>query len=269
MAEPSFFPSKFEAGIHPGAIVSSNAKIGKGVSIGPNAMIGPHVTLADGVIVGAGAIVDGKTSVGERTKIFPYATVGSLPQDLKYRGEDSELVIGTDNLIREYVNISLGTEGGGGLTRIGNHNLFMVYTHIAHDCIVGDHCIFANSVQIAGHVEVGDGVVFGGMSGAHQFSRFGSMAMIAAASVVVQDVPPFCMVQGDRAGINGLNLVGLRRKGISSEEMSQVKQMYRLVYQDNLTLSDAMAKIEEGIPDSIYRKLFLEFLSKSQRGICR
>jgi UDP-N-acetylglucosamine acyltransferase len=255
--------------IHPQALVAEGAEIGPGCVIGPRAVIGPQVKLGRNVQVGPGAIIEGRTSIGDETRIFAYATIGSIPQDLKYKGEDAEVVIGSRNAIREYVNISIGTEGGGSITRIGDDNLIMVYTHIAHDCIIGNHCIFANSVQIAGHVEIADGVVFGGMSGAHQFTRFGDLAMVGAAAVVVQDVPPFCMVQGDRAQINGLNVVGLRRKGLSSELFSQIKTMYRLVYSENLTVEDALSAIESKVSDSDYRRKFVDFLRKSTRGICR
>lgn len=255
--------------IHPTAMVARQAKLGTDVVIGPNAIVGPKVELGDAVILGSGAIVDGRTKVGAKTHIYPYATVGSTPQDLKYSGEDTEVIIGESNRIREYVNISLGTGGGGGKTVIGNHNLIMVYTHIAHDCIIEDHCIFANSVQMAGHVIVGSHVVFGGMSGAHQFCRFGDMAMVGAAAVVVQDVPPYCMVQGDRARINGLNVVGLRRSGISSDRFRDIKDIYRFIYSENLTVEDAIAAIQREVPDSDERQKFVTFLKESKRGICR
>lgn len=255
--------------IHPTAMVARQAKLGKDVVIGPNAIVGPKVELGDAVILGAGAIVQGKTKVGARTHIYPYATVGSTPQDLKYAGEETELFIGEANRIREYVNVSLGTVGGGGKTVIGNNNLIMVYTHIAHDCIIADNCIFANSVQMAGHVVVGNHVVFGGMSGAHQFCRFGDMAMVGAAAVVVQDVPPYCMVQGDRARINGLNVVGLRRAGITGDKFRDVKNIYRLVYSENLTIEDAIAAILKEVPEGVERQKFVEFLKQSERGICR
>jgi UDP-N-acetylglucosamine acyltransferase len=258
-----------ETNIHSTAMIDRGAELGVGCYVGPYCSIGPKVKLGDGVRVEQGGIVSGRTTIGERTQISPYSTIGSLPQDLKYHGEDSELIIGTDNLIREYSNISLGTEGGGGVTRIGNHNLFMVYTHIAHDCIIGNHSIFANAVQVAGHVEVGDGAVFGGTAGIHQFVRIGELAMMAAGTIVVQDVPPYCTVQGDRAVINGLNVVGLKRKKLKQEHMTQLKSMYRLVFSENLTMETAITEIETAVPDSAYRHRFLEFLRASTRGICR
>jgi UDP-N-acetylglucosamine acyltransferase len=255
--------------VHRNAVVAAGSEIGTGCIIGPGAVIGPKVKLAKGVQVGAGAVIEGTTSVGADTKIYAHATVGVTPQDLKYRGEDATLEIGERNLIREYVNISIGTEGGGSLTKIGHDNLFMVYTHVAHDCIIGSHCIFANSVQLAGHVTIEDGAVFGGMSGAHQFTRFGTMAMIAAGSVVVQDVLPYCTVQGDRAVIAGLNVVGLRRKGLSQAELTSIKEAFRLVFKENLTVEEAVTRIQSEVEATHYRNEFLRFLQQSKRGICR
>jgi len=255
--------------VHRNAVVAAGAEIASGCIIGPGAIVGPKVKLAKGVQLGAGAVVEGRTSVGADTKIYAHATIGVIPQDLKYRGEEATLEIGERNQIREYVNISIGTEGGGGLTKIGHDNLFMVYTHVAHDCIIGSHCIFANSVQLAGHVIIEDGVVFGGMSGAHQFTRYGTMAMIAAGSVVVQDVLPYCMVQGDRAAVSGLNVVGLRRKGLSQAEFSSIKEAFRLVFKENLTLEEAGTRIQSDVEATSYRDEFLRFLQQSKRGICR
>ena len=255
--------------IHPSAHVAKGAELGEGVKIGPHAIIGPEVKLDSGVFIGAGAIVDGRVSVGKDTHIYPYATVGSVPQDLKFSGEDTEVHIGARNRIREYVNISLGTGGGGGKTVIGDDNLFMVYTHVAHDCIIGNHCIFANGVQLAGHVHIANRVVFGGMSGAHQFCRMGELAMIGAGAIVVQDVAPYCMVQGDRAQVNGLNIVGLRRAGLSGDRHKDLKNMYRLVFQESLPIDQAVSRIEKEIASTEERTTFVEFVRASERGLCR
>lgn len=255
--------------IHPTAMVAASAELAEGVVIGPRAIVGPEVKLDRGVEIGAGAVVAGKTSVGESTRIYPMATVGSDPQDLKYAGESTELVIGAHNSIREYVNISTGTVGGGGRTSIGDHNLIMVYSHIAHDCHMGHHCILANGVHLAGHIEVGDHVVFGGMSGGHQFCRFGTRAMIAAGAIVVQDVPPYCLVQGDRARINGLNVVGLRRSGLNKHTIGDIKMMFKILYNENLTVADAIERICAEVGASQSRTLFVEFLKASERGVCR
>lgn len=255
--------------IHPEALVVKGAQLGEGVNIGPRAVIGPKVVLGDGVKVGVGAIVSGKTRVGRNTEISALATVGSDPQDLKYRGEDTELIIGEENRIREYVNISTGTVSGGGRTTIGDRNLIMVYSHIAHDCHIGNSCILANGVHLAGHVAVQDYVVFGGMSGGHQFCRFGERAMIAAGAIVVQDVPPYCLVQGDRARISGLNVVGLRRSDLPKQRISDIKNMFKILFNENLTVEDALTRIEAEIAASEQRSRFVEFLRSSERGICR
>ena len=258
-----------ETTIHPTAIVAKGAELAVGVVVGPNAIVGPKVSLAKGVQIGAGAIISGITTIDQGTRVFPMATVGSDPQDLKYEGEETLVKIGKNNNIREYVNISCGTVGGGGETTIGDDNLIMVYSHVAHDCHIGSNCVFANSVQLAGHVVIGNNVVFGGMAGAHQFCRFGDRAMVAAGAVVVKDVPPFCMVQGDRATMAGLNVVGLRRSGMPRERISDVKNMFKILYNENLTLEDAMNKIGQEVQDSEQRATFLDFLRSSERGVCR
>ncbi len=255
--------------IHPTALVYKGAQLDEGVLIGPRAVIGPKVTLGKNVKVGASAIVEGKTTVGEGTEIYSMATIGSDPQDLKYRGEDTELIIGVNNRLREYVNISTGTANGGGKTSLGDNNLIMVYSHIAHDCHIGSNCILANGVHLAGHVQVHDFVVFGGMSGGHQFTRFGERAMIAAGAIVVQDVPPYCMVQGDRARISGLNVVGLRRSDLPKQRISDIKNMFKILFNENLTIEDAVSRIELEVPDSPQRQRFIEFLKRSERGVCR
>lgn len=255
--------------IHPTAVVDSHAELGTGVVIGPFAVVGPKVKLGDGVVVDAHALVEGRTTVGPRTRIHSFASVGSQPQDLKFHGEETDLEIGADNMIREYANISLGTAGGGGKTVIGNGNLFMVYSHVAHDCIIGDDCIFANSVAIAGHCVIGDKAVFGGLSGLHQFCHVGDMVMVAAGAIVTQDIPPFVMVHGDRARPTGLNVVGLRRSGMTVSQVSDVKNCYRLLYSEELSLEDAKARIASETADAMVKAKFLDFLSVAKRGICR
>lgn len=255
--------------IHKTAVVHHGAELGAGVKIGPYAIIGPQVKLGDGVVVDAHAVVEGRTTVGARTRIHSFASVGSLPQDLKFTGEDTELIVGKDNMIREYANISLGTAGGGGKTVIGNGNLFMVYTHIAHDCHVGNECIFANGVAIAGHAIIGDKVVFGGLSALHQFCVVGDMAMAAAGAIVTQDVPPFVMVHGNRAQPNGLNVVGLRRSGMSQAQVSDVKTAYRLIFNENIGIEDARTRIGAEVGDVAVRAKFVDFLAASKRGVCR
>ena len=254
--------------IHPTAIVGRGAELGHGVSIGPGCIVGPRVILEDGVELGPYVVVEGLTRIGKNTKVSSFATLGPPPQDLKYKGEETRLVIGENNHIKEYVNISRGTVSRY-ITEVGNDNLIMAYTHIAHDCKVGNNCIFANGVQLAGHVEVQDRVIFGGMSGGHQFCRFGKFAMIGAGAIVVQDVAPFCMVQGDRAHVNGLNVVGLRRAGVKGDDHLNIKKMYRLLFRNSLTFEDAIRDIEANIADSVWKETFVSFLKNSKRGICR
>ncbi len=255
--------------IHPSAVVDAHAEIGVGVSIGPFAVVGPKVKLGDGVTIDSHAVVSGRTVVGARTHIHSFASVGSQPQDLKFAGEDTELVIGVENMIREYANLSVGTAGGGGKTVVGDRNLFMVYSHVAHDCVIGNDSIFANGVAIAGHCVVGDKAVFGGLSGLHQFCHVGDMAMVAAGAIVTQDVPPFVMVQGDRAKPTGLNVVGLRRSGMTAGQVSDVKNCYRLIYSEGLPIDDAVARIGVETTDQSVKSKFLVFFSAAKRGICR
>ena len=258
-----------ETKIHPTAIVEPGAEIGVGVSIGPYSIIGSKVKIGDHCEVQSHVVMTGRVQLGKKNLISSFASVGSRPQDLKYRGEDSELVIGDNNMFREYCNLSLGTEGGGGKTVIGSDNLFMVYTHVAHDCQVGNRVIAANCVALAGHATVDDGAVLGGLSAVHQFCRVGRLAMIAAGAVVTQDVVPFGMVHGDRARINGLNVVGLRRLGVKNADLQGIKSMYHLVFDSSLTLDDAIARIVKDVEDSEFRRVWLDFLKDSERGLCR
>lgn len=255
--------------IHPTAIVDKAAKLGHGVKIGPYSIVGPKVELGDSVQLDSHVVVGGRTRIGARTHIYPFASVGTDPQDLKFEGEDAELICGEDNVIREYSNLSIGTQGGGGKTQIGSGNLLMVNTHIAHDCIVGDHCIFANGVSLGGHVEVGNRAVIGGHAALHQFIKIGDLAMLAGGSIVVQDVPPFCTVAGNHASPTGLNSIGLRRAGLEKVHIKAVKAMYKILYQMNLTLESSIEMIEAELPFSDFKATFLDFLRASKRGICR
>ncbi|WBU57874.1 acyl-ACP--UDP-N-acetylglucosamine O-acyltransferase [Paracoccus sediminicola] len=214
-----------DARIHPSAIVEDGAQIGPDVTIGPFCVIGPQVRLARGVELKSHVVIAGDSSVGEETVIFPFASIGQDPQDLKFRGEDTRLEIGARNRIREYVTMNPGTEGGGGVTRIGDDGLFMAGSHVAHDCQIGDRVILVNSVAVAGHCHLGDDVIVGGLSGIHQFVRIGRGAMIGALSMVTADVLPFGLVQGPRAHLDGLNLVGLKRRGASRAEIAELRKL--------------------------------------------
>jgi UDP-N-acetylglucosamine acyltransferase len=255
--------------IHPLAIIEKGAELGSGVVVGPYAIIGSKVTLGDQVEVAAHAMVSGRTTIGARTRIWPFAHIGNEPQDKKFKGEDTELVCGEDNIFREYVNINIGTEGGGGKTQIGSRNLLMVNTHVAHDCILGDECTIANGVSLAGHVEVDDKAVIGGHVAIHQFVKLGSLSMLAGGAIVVQDVLPFAMVQGDRARPIGINKVGVTRAGYSKEDAELIKELYKIIYHEKLTLDEAKTKIRDQYPQAGIPQIYLNFLQRSTRGLCR
>jgi UDP-N-acetylglucosamine acyltransferase len=254
------------AGIHPSAVVSSKAELEQGVRIDAYALVGPDVHLAAGVHVGPHAIVAGKTRIGPGTRIFPFATVGVTPQDLKYRGEETELVVGARNTIREYVNISVGTGQGGGQTRIGDDNLIMAYTHIAHDCVIGSGCILTNVVQLAGHVLVEDLAMLSGSVGVHQFVRIGRLAMVAANSAVLQDVPPFALAVGSPARIKSLNSTGLSRHGFQQADIVRLKKAYRVLFDVSRRFQDRLAIIAEDSHPAVQH--LLDFVRSSERGIC-
>lgn len=255
--------------IHPNAIVAATAELGAGVEIGPYACIGPKVKIGDGTRVGAHAVIEGHTTIGRGNVIFHHTSLGAVPQDLKYHGEDSELLIGDRNQIREFVTLHLGTEGGGMVTRVGDDNLLMNYVHVAHDCVLGDRNVIANGVQIAGHVVIESYVIAGALSGIHQFARVGESALIGAGSMVSQDVAPFCNATGDRAVLHGLNLIGLRRRGFDAETIRQIKEAYRLVFRSGLKLAQAIDKVRAEVPSSPAVDHFVAFVAASERGLCR
>ena len=209
--------------VHPTAVITRGADLAADVEVGPYAVIGPLVRIGVGTRVGPHAVIEGRTTIGERNRIFQFASLGAIPQDLKYRGEPAELIVGNDNQIREFTTMHIGTAGGGGVTSIGDYNLFMNFSHVAHDCHVGNHVIFANGATLAGHVTVDDYVIVGGLAAVHQFVRLGESSMLGGGAIVVQDVPPFCVVQGDRAGLVGLNVEGMRRRRFADEVKSWLK----------------------------------------------
>ncbi|TAE80134.1 MAG: acyl-ACP--UDP-N-acetylglucosamine O-acyltransferase [Alphaproteobacteria bacterium] len=216
--------------IHPTAIIHPKAQLGTNVSIGAYSIVGEHVTLHDGVTLMAHVFVDGHTTIGAQTIVYPFTSLGTAPQDLKYRGEPATLIIGEHNTIREHVTMNIGTEGGGGITRVGNHGLYMVGVHVAHDCAIGNHVIMANNATLAGHVSVGDYAVIGGLAAVHQFVRIGHYAMIGGMSGVEHDVIPFGSVMGERAHLSGLNLVGLKRGGFTRETIHEMRALYRALF---------------------------------------
>lgn len=255
--------------VHPTAVVAPGAELGAGVSIGAYSIIGPHVRLGDGCRVGPHVVIEGRTTLGARNEVFQFASIGAVPQDLKYRGEPSTLEVGDDNRIREFCTLQPGTAGGGMVTRVGNGNLLMNYAHVAHDCIVGDRNIVANGTQLGGHVTIESGVVIGALSGIHQFARLGESAIIGAGSMVSQDVPPFCNATGDRAALRGLNSLGLKRRGLPAETIRALRQAYRLMFQSGLRVAEAAARIRPELPGVPEVERFVAFIEASERGVCR
>jgi len=229
--------------IHPTAIVAPGARLADDVVIGPYCVIGEHVVLGQGVDLKSHVVIEGRTTIGERTRIFPFASIGHEPQDLKYKGEPSSLEIGHDNTIREHVTINPGTEGGGMLTRIGNHCLLMVGAHVAHDCQVGDNVILVNNATLSGHVVMEDHAILGGLSAVHQFVRIGRHAMIGGMSGVERDVIPYGLVLGDRARLQGLNIIGMQRRGFSRDDIQRLRNAYNCLFGDSGTLSERVDEV--------------------------
>ncbi|MGO9831799.1 MAG: acyl-ACP--UDP-N-acetylglucosamine O-acyltransferase [Myxococcaceae bacterium] len=257
------------ASVHPTAIIAPGAELHPSVEVGPFAVIGPMVRIGAGSTVGPHAVLEGRTSLGERNRVFQFASVGAIPQDLKYAGEAAALVIGDGNTIREFATLHIGTSGGGGVTRVGNQNLFMAYSHVAHDSQVGSRCVFANGATLAGHVEVGDFVTLGGLSAVHQFTRIGAHAFIAGGAMVVMDVPPYCIAQGDRAELAGLNVVGLQRHGFTEEQLARVKDAYRVLFRSKLPLEEAVASLRVDFGGQPEVDRLLDFVTTTKRGLTR
>lgn len=257
------------ARIHPTALLAPETALDADVAVGAHSIVGPRVRIGAGTAVGPHVVIEGRTTIGARNRIFQFAALGAIPQDLKYRGEDSELLIGDDNRIREFCTLHPGTEGGGMVTRVGTGNLLMNYSHIAHDCVLGDHNVVANGVQLGGHVVIEHGVVIGALSGIHQFVHLGESALIGAGSMVSQDVPPFCNATGDRATLHGLNTVGLKRRGVSDATIAALKRAYRIMFQSSLRVSAAAARIRAELAGVSEVERFVAFIERSERGVCR
>lgn len=255
--------------IHPTAIVHPDAIIGNDVEIGPYAIIGPDVDIGDGTKIGPRVIIEGWTVIGKNNKIYAGAIVGNEPQDLKFKGEKTYLFIGDNNIIREYATISRGTAGGGGETRIGNNCLIMSYVHVGHDCQVGNNVVISHGSGIGGHVVIEDRVVIGGLVGVHQFTKIGRMAMVGAHTMVTKDVPPYIIVDGNPAKPYGINIVGLRRNGLSPELRMEIKRAYKILYRSNLNISQAIEQMEQELAGYEEIDHMLRFLRSADRGICR
>jgi UDP-N-acetylglucosamine acyltransferase len=257
------------ANVHPTAIVAPGVVLGEGTSVGPYAVIGESVTLGKGCSVGSHAVLQGPMSAGDGCRFSSFASVGTEPQDLKYKGEATRLEIGARNTFREFVTINRATAGGGGVTTIGDENLFMAYAHVAHDCHVGSRTIFANAATLAGHVTVEDFATIGAFSGVHQFCRVGRHAFIGGYSVITQDALPFIKSVGNRAAAYGINTIGLERKGFSAETIAALKRAYRILFQSGLNTTQALEKIESEIPANDEVAYLVSFIRSSERGIIK
>ncbi len=256
--------------VHPTAVIHPGARLQPGVIVKPYAVIGDEVEIAEGTEVGAHAIIEGPIRIGRRNRIFPYASVGLIPQDLKFKGERSEVVIGDDNRIREFVTIHRGTEGGGAVTRIGSHNLLMAYVHVAHDCLLGDHCILGNAATLAGHVVIEDWASVGAFCGVHQFCRIGRHAFIGGYTVITKDVLPFSLtVQEREARVFGVNLIGLRRRGFSAERIDRLQQAFRFLTQSKLNTAQALDQIRSTLNQDEDVAALVRFIETADRGIIK
>lgn len=255
--------------IHPSAQIDSAARLGSNVAVGPYSVLGADVEIGDGTTIGSHVVIQGPTRIGRNNRIAAFASIGGDPQDKKYRGERSELVIGDDNLIREFVTINRGTGDGGGVTRIGDHNWIMAYVHVAHDCIVGSHTVFSNNATLAGHVEIGDYAILSGFSGVHQFCRIGAHAFIGMNCMVNGDVPPFVMMAADYGRPRGVNAEGLKRRGFSAERIAAIKRAYRTLYLSKAPLEEAQTALAAVAASEADVRAMLDFIERGQRPLAR
>jgi len=261
------------ARIHPTAIVDPKAELAADVEVGPFAVIGPNVQIGAGTSIGAHAVIEGRTRIGRDNRIFPFCAIGGIPQDKKYAGEATALEIGDGNTIREYCTLNTGTVQDAGVTRVGSDNWIMAYVHVAHDCRIGDHAIFANGVQLAGHVHVGDWAILGGLTGVHQFVRIGAHAMTGAGTTLLQDLPPFVICNGNPAAAHGINVEGLKRRGFDAASIAALRRAYKAIYREGRTVADACAAIDaiaaEAPGAATHLHALRAFVQDSRRGIVR
>lgn len=257
------------AQVHPSAVVHPDARLHESVEVGPFSVIGPQVTIGEGSRVGPHVVIEGRTTLGARNRIFQFSSVGADPQDLKYAGEDTELTLGDDNTVREFVTLHKGTAGGGGATRVGSGNLFMANSHVAHDCIVGDGCRIGNGSALAGHVTMEDHVIISGLAAVHQFTRLGRFAFISGGAMVTMDIPPYATAQGDRAELVGLNTVGLERGGFSKEQIERIKEAHRILFRSKLGLQEALARLRAELSGHPEVDHLVAFIAQSKRGLTR
>ncbi|MCX7981288.1 MAG: acyl-ACP--UDP-N-acetylglucosamine O-acyltransferase [Syntrophales bacterium] len=255
--------------IHPTAIIASDALIGEDVEIGPYTVIGPRVSIGRGTKIGPHVVIESLTEIGENCRIMQFAAIGAPPQDLKFRGEETKVIIGNNNTIREFVTIHRSTQADIGVTIVGDNNLIMAYCHIAHNCKLGNNIVMSNGVNLAGHIEVEDYATIGGLTGIHQFTKIGAHCMIGGCSAVTKDVPPYCLASGNHAHLYGLNLIGLKRRHFPSEVIQALKAAYRIVFRSNLILEDALLRVKNDVPDFPEVRHFISFIKNSNRGVCR
>jgi UDP-N-acetylglucosamine acyltransferase len=255
--------------IHKTAIIDPDAELGNNVAVGPYSVIGPGVQIGDDSWIGPHVVINGPTTIGKENRIHQFASIGEAPQDLKYAGEPTRLVIGDRNVIRECVTINRGTVNGGGLTQVGNDNLLMAYIHIAHDCVVGNRTIFSNNTSLAGHVTIGDQVILSGFTLVHQFCSIGDHAFTGMGSAISKDVPPYLMVSGNPGHPHGINSEGLKRRNFSAESIRAIKKAYKLLYRSGLQLEQAKAEIAAMVAEHGELKIFSEFLENAHRSIIR
>jgi len=259
--------------IHQTAIIDPGAELGTDVSVGPYAVIGPKVTIGDGCVIGSHALIESHVRMGKGNRIAPFASVGAPPQDMKFRGEDTWVEMGDENIVREFATINRGTPHGGGITSLGNKNMVMAYCHIAHDCHIGNRVIIANAATFAGHITVEDGANIGGLVAIHQFVRIGTLCIIGGTSAVGKDVPPYVMSaplrQGKGKNLFGLNLIGLKRNGVSEETIAVLKKAYSMIFRSKDSLKESLARVEAELPQLPEVKHLVEFIHKSERGVLR
>jgi len=255
--------------IHSTAIIDATAELDSGVEVGPYSIIGPRVRIGKNTRIGPHVVIDGWTEIGGECTIFQFASLGAVPQDLKYRGEESRVIIGSNNTIREFVTINRGTAQAGGETRVGSNNLLMAYCHVAHDCRIGSHVVLANAATLAGHIEMEDHAIVGGLSAVHQFVRLGSYCIIGGCSGVSQDIPPYMMANGQRAQLYGLNIEGLKRHRFPEEAVNNLKKAYRLIFRSGLTVEKALEQLESEMQNSAEVNHLITFIKASKRGIAR
>jgi UDP-N-acetylglucosamine acyltransferase len=255
--------------IHPTAIIHPGAAIGSNAQIGPYAVIGDAVSIGDDAQIGSHVVIEPFVSIGDNCQIFSYAAIGAVPQSVKFQGEETRVEIGSNTIIREFVTIHRGTGFGGGLTQVGDYCFLMAYTHVAHDCQLGNYCVMANNATLAGHITIGHHATVGGLVAVHQFVRIGDYAFIGGKSAVVKDIPPFVIAAGDRAKLHGLNRVGLKRYGFSDDTLAKLKQTYRIIFRFGLTLNEALQRVQAQVEMVPEVQAFIEFIKSSQRGITR